>query len=531
MPVSELQALLRISQIDLIQDLDQILREILAIVTQEVGGTSGTAMLVNEETGELEMVAAFGLGDDYIDQVYKKDVPITCSPSGVVFETGTYYEVPNIFAEPRDKWWADLGRDLGFSAQLFMPMKRDDVIIGLLNIYMEEPHHYTDDEIAFVRIAANHSAAVIEKARLYQKVLTERKELENEIKARKQIEKALQSKDELLIKILEVSPIGIGLVDIGTGGPADRRLGWTNEAMMTMFGFKPSETEYMGQNADVIYASREEFERVTEVFKEKTNKGEPLEVDAKLKRRDGSIFDGYITMSFLDPSDPTKGAVATISDITRRKQAEEQIMASLKEKESLLREIHHRVKNNLQVISSLLNFQSRRIKDKEALEAFMDTQSRVKSMAIIYEKLYQSGDITKINFAGYITNLTINLFQSYRVDQNTIKLTTDIKEVLLDINTAIPCGLLINELISNALKHAFPDGKSGKIHISMHPIKGNEVELIVSDNGVGFPEELDFKKTESLGMQLVVSVVEEQLGGTIELNRSEGTAFKIVFRK
>jgi PAS domain S-box-containing protein len=328
MPESELQALLSISQIDLRRDFNQLLDEILAIVTNEVGGNAGTMMLVNEETGKLEMVAAFGLGGDYIDRIYARGVPITSSPSGEVLKTGKYYEVPNIFDEPRDKWWADIGRKLGFSAQLFMPMKREDEVIGLLNIYMEEPYHYTDNEITFVSIAASQAATVIEKVRLYQQALEKRKELENEIKARKKTEETLEENKRLLNKIFALSPLGIGLVDFNPGGLNDRTLSWTNEAMMALFGFKPDETEYLGQSAEVLYASREEFERVGELFREKLKTGELAEVDAKLKRRDGSTFDGYITTSFIDPSKPQKGLIATISDITWRKQAEEQLKQS-----------------------------------------------------------------------------------------------------------------------------------------------------------------------------------------------------------
>jgi PAS domain S-box-containing protein len=231
-----------------------------------------------------------------------------------------------------------------------------------------------------------------------------------------------------------------------------------------------------------------------------------------------------------DSNGNTVGALETFLDLTKLKRAEEQIKTSLQEKELLLQEIHHRVKNNMQVISSLLNLQSRRITDEEALAMFIDTQSRVKSMALVHEKLYQSKDIAHINFADYIRSLTTNLFQSYREKQTGIKLTTDVGAVLLDIPTAIPCGLVINELTANALKHAFPNGKKGDIHIALHLVEGDELELIVSDNGIGFPEALDFRNPETLGLQLVNSLVEVQLNGTIELDKNGGTTFKITFK-
>lgn len=214
-------------------------------------------------------------------------------------------------------------------------------------------------------------------------------------------------------------------------------------------------------------------------------------------------------------------------NIAKRKQAEEQIKASLKEKEVLLKEIHHRIKNNLQVISSLLNLQSGYIIDKDAIEMFKESQNRVKSMALIHEKLYQSKDLARIDFAEYIRNLTNYLFRSYGVTSNRIKLKKNVDDVFLGLDTAIPCGLIINELVSNSLKHAFPDGKEGEIHICLF-LDNDKFTLIVRDNGVGFPKDLDFRNTESLGLQLVITLV-EQLEGTIDLKRSGGTEFKIIF--
>ena len=215
-------------------------------------------------------------------------------------------------------------------------------------------------------------------------------------------------------------------------------------------------------------------------------------------------------------------------DITERKRAEEQIKAALREKKVLLKEIHHRVKNNMQVISSLLRLQSRHIKDKEALELFEESRDRIKSMALVQEQLYQSGDLARIDIAVYIRNLTTHLFTGYGVISTGINFDIEIKDVLLDVNTAIPCGLIINELVTNSLKHAFPDGRGGEIKIAMRTIKDNPIELIVSDTGIGFPEDLDFQNTDSLGLQIVCALV-DQLNGTIELDRAGSAEFTIAF--
>ena len=211
--------------------------------------------------------------------------------------------------------------------------------------------------------------------------------------------------------------------------------------------------------------------------------------------------------------------------VNKMKQAEHQIKTSLKEKELLLKEIHHRVKNNLQIISSLLNLQLEHIKDQQAIEAFKESQNRVKSMALIHEKLYQSKDLSKIELAEYIQTLTTTLFRSYKTSPGTIALKINAQDVLLDINIAIPCGLIINELVSNALKYAFPSGKEGEICIDLYP-QDDKIILVVNDNGIGLPKDLDFQNPKTLGLKLVMTLV-KQLRATIDLDRTRGTEFKV----
>ena len=223
-------------------------------------------------------------------------------------------------------------------------------------------------------------------------------------------------------------------------------------------------------------------------------------------------------------------SISVQTDITERKRAEEQMKASLKEKKVLLQEIHHRVKNNMQIISSILNLQSGVIKNKRALELFKSSQSRIKSMALIHEKLYKSKDFTRIDFSKYVQSLSNDLFRVYGINQDVVKLNIDIKDVLLNINTAIPCGLIINELISNSLKHAFPDGRKGKIKIAMSSLNNNEMELTVSDNGIGIPEEVDIRGTKSLGLHLITILAEDQLQGELKLDKTKGTKFHMILR-
>jgi two-component sensor histidine kinase len=217
-------------------------------------------------------------------------------------------------------------------------------------------------------------------------------------------------------------------------------------------------------------------------------------------------------------------------ELIQRKQAEKKIKASLEEKEILLKEIHHRVKNNLQVISSLLYLQSKKAKSKKTLEMFKESQNRIKAMALIHEKLYQSEDIIHIDFADYISSLTSYLIKSYRVNVNSwdISIDKEIGNVEINIDKAIPCGLIINELISNSLKHAFPDARKGEIKIQINSINNDQVFIDVKDNGIGMPYDIDIKNVDTLGLRLVNTLI-EQLDGILEINRNGGTEYKIIF--
>ena len=237
------------------------------------------------------------------------------------------------------------------------------------------------------------------------------------------------------------------------------------------------------------------------------------------------------TLELKNKNDELKNTLRLLKqEIDERKQAEEQIEASLKEKEVLLKEIHHRVKNNLQVISSMLNLQSQHITDKASLAMFQESQNRIRAMALIHEKLYTSEDLSHIDIASYIHSLTHQLITTYSTASSRVSMDIAITDIFLTITTAIPCGLIINELVSNALKHAFPQQREGTITVSITPSNKDSLILTVSDTGIGFPEGIDFRNTDTLGMQLVNSLV-EQLEGTITLDRSKGTRVRIEFRK
>ncbi|MBN2198668.1 MAG: PAS domain S-box protein [Candidatus Aminicenantes bacterium] len=248
------------------------------------------------------------------------------------------------------------------------------------------------------------------------------------------------------------------------------------------------------------------------------------------RRKDGKEFPVEINVSLVrDPGGRPLFIQSIVRDITERVKAEEAIRSALKEKDILLREIHHRVKNNMQIIVSLLRLQSRQIKEEALKEMFRISQARIQSMALIHEKLYQSRDLAGIDFGAYVEVLTAYLRSSSGTDASRIGMEVRIDDVRLDINRAIPCGLIINELVTNALKYAFPrPGGAARIRIAMSQGKNKRFSLTVSDNGVGLPESVSLERPETLGLQIVTDLV-RQLDGRLAVNRAGGTTFRIDF--
>lgn len=218
------------------------------------------------------------------------------------------------------------------------------------------------------------------------------------------------------------------------------------------------------------------------------------------------------------------------TDITARKLAEEKVKASLKEKEVLLREVHHRVKNNLQIIYSLLNLQADRIEHPGAALLLRDSQDRIQSIALVHEQLYRSEDLASVRFADYLRTITQYLLNSYGVDTQQVCLAVDAQNIALPVDIALPCGLIVHELISNALKHAFPDGRKGKISIELHDHEGEHAVLHIADDGVGFPEYFNLVESKTLGLQLAFGLA-NQLGGRLELAKQPSADFKLTFIK
>jgi PAS domain S-box-containing protein len=324
--------------------------------------------------------------------------------------------------------------------------------------------------------------------------------------------------------LLESAPDGMIVVDRAG------RIVIVNGQTERMFGY-PRE-ELIGQPVEILVPER--FQAIHVTHRDgylDSPKIRPMGDAASSltgRRRDGSEFPLEISLS---PMHTDEGLLVTaaIRDITERKLVETRLRASLQEKEVLLKEIHHRVKNNLQIVSSMLNLQRDKISDPRALELFQESQTRVRSIALFHEKLYQSRDLARVDLAEYLRGLTTSLFATYGVNPDDIALHVDTEDVSLGVDAAISCGLIVNELVSNALKHAFPGGRRGEVRVALHR-DGDDTVLEVADDGVGIPAGMDFQNPSTLGLKLV-AILTEQVRGTLALDPQHGTRFRIRFRQ
>jgi PAS domain S-box-containing protein len=342
-----------------------------------------------------------------------------------------------------------------------------------------------------------------------------------DISDKKQAEEALRESEERFRTSFMTTPDSISIHKGPDGVFVD-----VNEAFCVITGY--SKEDVVGREANEVHIWDDPDDRKR--FVERLTKdGKVQNFEAKFRMKNGNVRFGLLSATAI----MLQGEMHHISitrDITDMKAAEERIKSSLKEKEILLKEVHHRVKNNLQVISGLLNLQAHHITDPGAREVYKESQNRVITMGLIHEELYQSKDLAQVDFAAYIQNLSSNLFASYGKEHSNVDLVLDAEHIEMIVDTAIPCGLIVNELISNSLKHAFPMEKEGEVRVDFHSLGNGVYRLSVADSGVGLPEGFDFRRSKSLGLQLV-TVMTELLGGTIELNRDGGTTFIITFRE
>ena len=340
-----------------------------------------------------------------------------------------------------------------------------------------------------------------------------------DIAARKKTETILKENEERLRLIFESSMDAIYQMD--TNG----RFTFINRAGAEMFGYTPEEIKNRHFSLLVSKDALAEGEKAVRA----TLAGENTQGEIFVRQRHGYEFPVSYRMAPIQKEDSIVGITGIASDITdRRKEEEKRLRESLTEKESLLKEIHHRVKNNMQIVSSLLSLQSMRSTIPEVHSAIKDSQNRVKTMGLIHEKLYKTENLSKIEFSDYIKTLTEYLASTYDSASRQIKIEINAENIFLSADTAIPCGLIINELVTNSFKYAFPDRTAGLIRIDMTRNAENRISLTISDNGRGLPPDFDIEKTDTLGTNLVRNLA-RQLEATITFNNEHGTMCRIEF--
>lgn len=303
---------------------------------------------------------------------------------------------------------------------------------------------------------------------------------------------------------------------------------WSNPAFSRLTGY--TEEEVIGRTPRVVKSGVHPAEFYASLWNTIIS-GEVWRGEVTNRRKDGSLYTEEMTIT------PVRNSFAVITnfiaikqDVSGRKKAEEDLRRSLQEKEMLLREIHHRVKNNFQIIVSLINLQSHPIVEKGTRGIFRDIINRIRAMALVHERLYGSNNITSIDMGKYAGTLASEILRSFNTDSMKINIGFELEQVILGIDQAVPCGLIINEILTNSFKHAFPPDFTGKpgITLKMHMHDGKTAEIRIDDNGIGLPAGTDFRNSKSFGMQLI-AILEEQIGGTIEQFTTTGTHYRIRF--
>lgn len=347
--------------------------------------------------------------------------------------------------------------------------------------------------------------------------------LQNEIASRIQSEAKLRESSAQIYDLYHHAPCGYHSIN------ANGVIIEINEVELAWLGYRRE--EIVGCRRSVEFLSPASQELFYREFPAYVARGWVKDLEIEIVRRDGAIMNVVLNSTVVrDAEGRFLRSRSTLFDVTARRRMEQQLEASLREKEILLREIHHRVKNNMQVVISMLNLQTRQLQDAATRAHFRETQQRIRSMAMIHERLYQSSSLAQINFADYTRDLAVMLFRTYQTQSTAVRLETEINSLAISLDHAVPLGLLLNELISNCLKHAFPEGRSGTIKVTLRSEADDALSLVVQDDGVGPPADFDFDHASSFGLRLT-RLLARQLEGVLTTRYGgEGTEVALKFR-
>ena len=518
--IEEMMALNNLSrQVSASLSLDQVVKVALNEVSSLIG-SDGTVLYLRKG----EDLLLYGLRSkkpefNNLGTEVKRVGQCLC---GLAAKVGTPVYSKDIFSDERCT--LNTCKQAGIQSFAALPLYKGDQIMGVLGLASTRKTAF-EERTSFLEAVTNEISIGLQNALLHNEVQRETAELERQIRERQQAEQVLQESEAKYRFLYEESP-AINII-IGI----DRRIKDVNKPTLIRMGY--SKKELIGKPALTLVVP-EDRKKIAAQLK-KDFKGEyTSEIEVNVYAKDRSVHTILFSsgQALLFKNDQPTDILITGIDITERKEMEKKLRTLLEEKEVLIKEVYHRVKNNFQVVSSLLRLQSQHIKDKKVREIIKAGESRVRSMALIHQNLYQSKDLAKIDFVQYVRTLTKGLFESYGVNPERIALVIEGKNVFLGIDQAIPCGLIINELFSNALKHAFPEERQEKgiVKVNLSRKENGEIQLIVSDNGIGMPKDVNFVKTESLGLHLVTLMAEKQLHGKISMRSQQGTKFEIRFK-
>jgi PAS domain S-box-containing protein len=362
-----------------------------------------------------------------------------------------------------------------------------------------------DAEVSLIRIQIDGTVAV--------------QAIFRDITDKKKAEEAIRQSEEKYRILAEASPNAIYIIN------KDATIAYANTYALKNLG--KSMSEVTGKSLMEVFPienAQTQIQIIVGVFQH----GHDVSRDERMTAADGT--EKWLSSTFTPLKDDNAKVMAVMCvsyDITDRKTMENQVANSLREKEFLLKEIHHRVKNNLQVITSLLSMQADKATDKNVINSLTDSQNRVKSIALVHEKLYQSKSLDQIEYGDYLNKFALHLFDTYNVNSSQISCRIHAENTYVDINQAVPCSLILNEMLTNSLKYAFPNGRKGVISIDF-TTDGKNYILLYHDDGIGIPEDVTFERSESLGMKLIYGLT-QQLNGTVILKRGEGTTFTVTF--
>lgn len=463
--------------------------------------TSRAAIMITDFNHNLKCQESIGISEDY-KQSIESFFEASVTPSDIRSRA-----FPHCAILPSDRLLQYICHTESIGAWAVFPLEYENRHLGDIVAYFNMPRQFTEEEVQLTQTIVTYIAIAL---------------------TRKQAEIALKESQQFIQRIADTTLSILYIYDV-----EDHRIIYCNHAITSILGYKPLEVQAMGESVLKEVIHPDDLLRLKDYYEDiRHNK---LEDEFVIEYRMHDIhgnwkwFCSQETVFLRNIDGTVKQTIGTASDITRLKEVEARLQSSLSEKEVLLREVHHRVKNNLSIVDSLLSMQARYVTDVEALKSLADSQRRIHIMALIHEQLYQSQDVSKVDFHEYLQSLVGNLYSSISLQPEQIELKLEIAPILLNIDTAISLGLIINELLTNAFKYAFPNN-IGLIEVILYEsIEDRNFHLIIRDNGVGIPKELDFKATASLGLRLV-RILTQQLRANLDLSCENGTSFHFTFQ-